>query len=261
MKKLIVIGILFYSSQAFSRLPPQDFFYEERNFLHNENIHVVFFQQEGDYLISECQISVKKYPQILSNQLRHSLLKNSYVMRAVEENLGLEKNQEFLPINNTFNLLDECEPQFSLTLVDSAKHFELYPQVAAVPLVLVGTGAGLSKAAVFAATVTRVLSCALGGIMGYFGSYTSQVEDQRANILWKWFPTRGEFFTGAGVAAGGAIGAVQTNAYLPIVQKGIAKVALQRATIDSGITGAMCGVGGGVVGYFHGRSEKAGKAQ
>ena len=88
---------------------------------------MVFFRQEGDYLIPECQISAKKYPQILPHQLQLSLLKNPYVMIGFKENSELVKNQRSSSTNNNMmvlNLLDECEPQLSLTLVDSAKYFK-----------------------------------------------------------------------------------------------------------------------------------------
>ena len=270
----IIIGGVFYSFQAFGYLPQSDPLQEELHFSsHNEyqNIRVIFFEQEENYLIPHCQISVEKYPQILSNQLEPSLLENPYITGNIQE---FEANKEFkgesLFTNNSYimtnlTLLDECEPQLSLNLVDFAKHFELYPQLAAGPF-----APAIAGASVMTAGGVTTLSCALGGLLGFSGAYSLKVENQRArrksfveNTGWEWLnytPTNGEALLATGIIGGGAIAGTQVYAYLPIIQRNIRAFTLRMISAASGVVGAMCGVAGGVMGYFNAQPEISNEA-
>ena len=147
----------------------------------------------------------------------------------------------------------------------------MYPQVAAVPFIVGGGASGvvLSKVSAIAANVLTTLGCALGGFLSFQGVSSSKIENQRAERElfaakkgWKWFsyvPTEGELLTGTGVAAGGAVPAVTVNAYLRIIQKTIEPFVLRVTTATSGAIGFMCGVTGGVLGYFYNQSSVAEK--
>lgn len=260
--QIIFVGLL-YSPQAFSRLSPDDPFFESPDFVspnEDQNVHVVFFTREGRFLIPECRISVDKYPQILFDQLQ-SLLRDPHIKRELKENPTFNNDPLYGQHNiMAFHLLEECDPGFSLKLVGFAEHFEFYPQVAFGPILAGAPAAApiVSKAAVATASFAAAASCALGGVLGFGGTYILESENQRAeralavkNTSYEWFnyvPTQGEALAITGVVGGGALGAAQTNAYVPIVQKTIEKIALRAMTAISGVFGSLCGLGGGAVG-------------
>lgn len=279
---VVQVGFLSGSFRAFGFVAEKDFLekaYVSRN--EANKIRVVFFEKEGDSLFPKCQISEKEYPGILPDFVKvssnHSLSSSSHDL-----NGGLafddfaasdELSSAFHSQSTELSDLEACEQELSLELVAEAEYFELYPQVALAPAV----GAAIIVA-------TNLFSCGLGGIMGILGGLELAEEwktDYRGNRYenfkrrdaeyLNYFPTRGEFITVAAPAAGSALSFTTTSAYTEILfgpessqaraakvrkrGKQLTKSFIKTGSRVAGVAGFVCGVTGGMIGYFMGSTD------
>ena len=248
-------------------------------------IKAVFFERSDGLLVPKCQISAEKYPGILPGFVKdaHSHLK-SYPQSVSQENLPVTQRNhlnsdgfsggfsgEFSGgFSGDFVGLEDCDSNLSWELSAKAARAELYPQVAAAPLV-----AGAVLVAV------NAISCALSGTMGALGGYELAEElengyrearreafEKEGIGAFSYFPTRGEFGTGAAAALGGSLSGVMTYAHAPPyyahvskdaagewIKKEVGKRSLA-AKFASGI-GVLCAVGGATLGFFSRKLEIA----
>ena len=248
----------------------EEYPFDEIHFSQNKaaGVRVVFFERDGRSLFPKCQVPVEKYPEILPDFVNSLHTRGSKDGRSNHAATSLYEAD--FALNQTaiseFDHLENCDPNFSLELADRAEHFRLYPEVAIafVPVLIV---------------LANVGSCAIGGIMGFGGGselatelHTNHRERRNANLEQRglgalgFLPTRGEMFTGAAPVAGGALGVTTNNAYIRAhpdfhgrgrIRQKFGKFAVKTGVRAGGAVGFVCGVAGGLVGYFSGKSNIA----
>ena len=260
-------GTLFVPSRAFG-FAKDPFDEMEIDFSQNKasGVRVVFFEREGRSLFPKCQVPVERYPGILPgfvSSLSPHGNKGSHPNSAASFLHGSGSVSEF-------DGLEDCGLNLSLELANRAEHFSLYPKVAVafVPLFIV---------------LANVSSCAVGAAMGGAGGFelaeeleTGHREKRNASFerqgfgALSYFPTKGEMLTGVGPVGGAALGTTTNYAYIGVnneirnsktrnsrIHKKFGKFAAKTGARAGGAVGFICGVAGGLVGYFSGKSNIA----